>query len=267
MKKDEAQNRAKLSGNATNILNARTLEKSHQRLAEILTEGMTVLDIGCGTGAITRGIVEKVGVTGRVVGIDNNPYLIAQARENYGHIPNLSFQTGSAYKTIYEDEFDVVTSARVLQWLAEPSKALEVMKLAAKQGGKVLILDYNHEKIIWEPTPPPEMQYFYDAFLKWRADAGMDNTIADQLVSLFEVASFNEINATPQHDTAYKANNNTDQLNTWADVAASRGLQMVTDGYVSVSERKLAEESFRNWIENEAISQTMYLLAVEGVKR
>jgi len=85
-----ARNRAELAGKLT----SRSLTYSHKRLASILKKGMTVLDLGCGTGAITRGIVEAVGPKGRVVGIDSNPNLIEKACQNHGETPGLTFETG-----------------------------------------------------------------------------------------------------------------------------------------------------------------------------
>ncbi|WP_243633380.1 class I SAM-dependent methyltransferase [Paenibacillus xerothermodurans] len=181
MESNVARNRAELSGKATNILDSRTLTSSHKRLAELITEGMTVLDVGCGTGAITRGITEIVGPTGRAVGIDSNPALIEKAKQNFGDTPGLNFEVGDIFNLPYKDEFDLVTSARVLQWLSNPFEALNALKCATKPGGQVLILDYNHEKITWNPEPPLSMKSFYSAFLKWRSDAGMDNAIADHL--------------------------------------------------------------------------------------
>jgi len=104
-----AQNRAELSGKLTNVLDSRTLTNSHKRLAEIIKEGMAILDIGCGTGAITRGIAEAVGPNGRVVGMDSNPTLIQKARQAYGEIPGLSFETGDIYNLPYDKQFDIVT--------------------------------------------------------------------------------------------------------------------------------------------------------------
>jgi ubiquinone/menaquinone biosynthesis C-methylase UbiE len=48
----------------------RSLETSHRRLAELLRPGMAVLDVGCGAGAITRGIAEAVAPGGHALGLD-----------------------------------------------------------------------------------------------------------------------------------------------------------------------------------------------------
>lgn len=39
------------------------------------------------------------------------------------------------------------------------------------------------------------------AFPRWRADAGMDNTIADRLPALFATVGLADIAVTPQHDS------------------------------------------------------------------
>ncbi|TMV51623.1 methyltransferase domain-containing protein [Paenibacillus mesophilus] len=267
MESNVARSRAELSGKATNVLDIRTVASSHKRLAELLTEGMTVLDVGCGTGAITGGITEIVGPTGRVVGIDSNPALIEKAKQSFGGTKGLEFVVGDIFNLPYRDEFDIVTSARVLQWLSNPSEALTVLKASAKPGGLILILDYNHEKINWVPEPPVSMKSFYSAFLKWRSDAGMDNAIADHLPSLFEKVGINEIKITSQHEKVNREDVGFHSgISIWADVSASRGIQMVKDGYITENERAAAEQEYREWIQDAALSQTLYLLAVEGRK-
>lgn len=267
MESDVARDRAELSGRAAHVLDSRTLAASHKRLAELLEEGMTVLDVGCGTGAITRGIAEIVGPKGRVVGIDSNPALIEQARQSFGGITGLEFEVGDIFHLPYENQFDIVTSARVLQWLSDPAGALKSLKSSAKPDGRLLILDYNHEKIAWEPEPPTSMRSFYEAFLKWRSDAGMNNAIADRLPELFRLDGIGDVTVTPQHEYVDRTNNDyATRIGIWADVAASRGLQMVKDGYVTEFERAAAETEYREWIMDTAVSQSMYLLAVEGRK-
>ncbi|WP_314004041.1 methyltransferase domain-containing protein [uncultured Paenibacillus sp.] len=262
-----ARNRAELSGKLTNVLDSRSLTKSHKRLAEMLTEGTTVLDVGCGTGAITRGIAEAVGPNGRVVGIDNNPNLIEKARQAHGDTPGLTFETGDIYNLAYEEEFDMVTSARVLIWLSDPLKALKMMKTAAKIGGRIVIADYNHEKILWEPQPPASMLSFYSAYLKWRSDAGRNNAIADHLPDLFQKTGIEGITVTPQHEITKRADSDfLTRIGIWADTASSRGAQMERDGYLTEKEYVEAEKEYREWIMQDAQSLTMYMLAVEGVR-
>lgn len=268
MESHTARKRAELSGRATNVLDARTLASSHKRLAELLTEGINVLDVGCGTGAITQGIAKCVGSSGRVIGVDSNPALIEKAIQAFGDIPGLSFQVADIFQLPFQEEFDIVTSARVIQWLSEPVIALNNLKASTKPGGRILILDYNHEKIQWEPEPPPSMKVFYTAFLKWRSDAGMDNAIADHLPQLFQQIGIDEILITPQHETVTRTDEDfVARGSIWADVAASRGLQMVHDGYITEGERARAEMEYRDWIENTAQAQTLYIAAVEGIKQ
>ncbi|CAM4003927.1 methyltransferase domain-containing protein [Lederbergia lenta] len=260
-----AKDRATLQNSS--IIDARTLENSHKRLAEVIKPGMTVLDVGCGTGAITSGIAEVVGPRGRVIGIDNNQDLILKARHLYKDNPIISFEIGDIYQLPYQNEFDIVTSARVLQWLSRPKAALQQMVQAVKNNGSVLILDYNHTKISWEPEIPKTMQDFYDDFLRWRSDAGMDNEIADHLPDMFSELGLSDIKTTKQSEyTKHTDTNFQTQITIWADVAAIKGIQMVNDGFISEGQRSQAEKDFRKWINTSAESQTMYLLAVEGKK-
>ncbi|MEK3886361.1 methyltransferase domain-containing protein [Bacillus sp. FSL K6-3431] len=260
-----AKDRATLLNSS--IIDARTLKKSHKRLAEILKPGMSVLDVGCGTGAITSGIAEVVGPNGRVVGIDNNQDLIEKASHMHKDNPIISFEIGDVYNLPFHNEFDIVTSARVLQWLSEPQEALQQMVQAVKSNGKVLVLDYNHTKVSWEPDIPETMQYFYDTFLGWRSDAGMDNEVAEHLPKMFSNLGLSDIKTTVQNEwTQYTDSDFQTHITIWADVAKVKGIQMVADGFINESRRAQAEKDFRKWINDSAKSQIMYLLAVEGTK-
>gem|GEM_PF-6506257 len=55
-------------------------------------------------------------------------------------------------------------------------------------------------KRLRNPTPPDTFRSFYDAFLCWRSDTGMDNTIADHLANMFQNAGLKEITSTAQHE-------------------------------------------------------------------
>ena len=84
-----------------------------------LQPGERVLDVGCGTGLLAEHIVDLVGPTGRVLGVDPLPLRIglalAKARSN------LSFQVGDAYDLdgLPSSSCDVVVLNAVFHWLPE----------------------------------------------------------------------------------------------------------------------------------------------------
>lgn len=260
-----AKSRAHMPEGTAKIINNRTLETGFPRLAELVAPGMRVLDVGCGSGAITRGIARRVQPSGYAVGVDVNERLIEEARRAHAGVPGLRFHLQDVYAMSFDKAFDLVTASRVLQWLAEPARALERMARAAVPGGRIAVLDYNHEKIEWRPEPPRSVRRFYDAFLKWREDAGMDNRIADRLPDIFERAGLKQVQVTEQHEVARLGDPDFhEKARIWADVAASRGHQLVADGYIAEAERAEAERALCAWVDEDATYQRLYLLAVEG---
>jgi SAM-dependent methyltransferase len=172
------------------VLNHRTLESDHRVLAGMLLSGMSVLDVGCGTGAITAGIARAVGASGRAVGVDRDEPLLEIAWRNGA---GAQFLVRDALDLQFDSEFDVVTAARVLQWISDPARAVAQMTKAVKPGGRVVVLDYNHDRNSWSPDPPPEFQRFYRAFLDWRTSNGWDNAMADHLPAMFEAAGLVDV--------------------------------------------------------------------------
>lgn len=223
---------------------------------------MRVLDVGCGTGAITRGIHEK-NDSGVTVGLDVDAGLIRQAVNASPCGPG--FTAADIHHLPFNRAFDLASAARVIQWLSSPRRAIACCISAIKPGGWFLALDYNHEKIVWDPRPPASMKAFYEAFLAWRSDAGMDNAIADHLAPALERLGLVDIRVTAQHEHADRFNGDgRTRLGIWSTVAATRGLQLVQDGYITEAQRAAAEADYHEWVDSTAVSQTLYLLAVEG---
>jgi SAM-dependent methyltransferase len=262
-----ATHRAQMPSGTERFLDARSLTSAHARLAELLRPGMTVLDVGCGTGAITEGIAEAVGPTGSVLGIDLSEALIARAKQRCERAANLSFELADVASLAGRPQrYDVVTAARLLLWLADPRAALAAMASVACPGGLVAVLDYNLRKTSWEPAPPESVPAFYDAFLRWRAQAGMDNEMADHLGALFEEVGLHEVRSVPQPEIARRGEEDFDvRIALWGQVIATRGHQVVADGFLTEARRAAAEADFTEWAAGAAQSQTMWLTAAEGL--
>lgn len=260
-----ATKRATMPAAYNPVLERRTVDNANRNLLKYVKPGLTVLDVGCGSGAITRSIAEKIGPSGRVLGIDPNEGLIEQARQNAGNTPGLVFRQGDAYTFDTPERFDLVTCARTLQWLADPMAALRNMKRLVKPGGHLAILDFNHEKIAWQPQPPASMQTFYAAFLNWRQAAGFDNAIADHLHGLMHQVGFTDIQVENQFEVTRKADPTfAVAARLWAEVAELRGPQLVEAGYITEALRLQAIVAYDNWIATVGESMTVYLLAVEA---
>ncbi|MFC5412113.1 class I SAM-dependent methyltransferase [Larkinella bovis] len=267
MSNETATTRAAMPQVANPILDRRTVENSNRNLLKHLRAGISVLDVGCGSGAITRGIAERVGPQGRVLGIDPGEKLIAEARQHAVDFPQLAFQQADIYQFETEERFDIVTCARVLQWLNRPEDALARMKNLVKPGGWLAVLDYNHEKIEWKLGPPVSMQRFYGAFLHWRQEAGFDNAIADHLKALFKQLGLESVTVEPQLEVSRKGEPGFAVASRiWSEVGEIRGPQLVKDGFITEEDRLQAITEYDQWIVTTGESMQLYLLAVEGRK-
>lgn len=241
-----AAHRAHMPPGTERFLEARSLRDAHRRLAELLRPGMAVLDVGCGSGTITEGIAAAVGPGGRVVGMDVSEALIARAQARSERQPNLSFERADVTSLrVRPAEFDIVSSARMVQWLAAPRAALAAMASVVRPGGTMVVLDYDHLETLWEPEPPASFREFFDAFLRWRAQAGMDNRMARHLQSIFEELGLREVRSTPQPEVAERGAPDFEvRIGLWEQVIATRGHQIVADGAISEAERARAGEAF-----------------------
>jgi len=101
-------------------------------LLEVLAPqpGERILDLGCGTGHLTA----QIAATGaRVVGIDNAPSMIEQARKNY---PDLPFELADGADFAFAEPFDAVFSNAALHWMKRPEQVAACVWQTLKPGGR-----------------------------------------------------------------------------------------------------------------------------------
>lgn len=251
------------TASTTKIFDDRSLAVDYRTLPPILKPGMKILDVGCGTGSITRDIANAVGPSGYVTGIDNTEKFITSGKENHAHVKNMELMAIDLFQYQPKEKFDLIVSARTLQWLNNVPDALLKMKSMLKPGGVLSVLDYNHKKIQWTPEPPAIMKKFYKAFLDWREHAGINNQVADDLPHLFKEAGFQNIEVinSDEHYTGGDENF-VFRAGIWSKVAELK--QIAEEGFISEAERLQTIEEYDRWVEQEAESMTLRLNEIRG---
>ena len=109
-----------------------------------LPAGATALEVGCGTGAVTRELGELSAVR-EVVGVDPSPVFLARARELGRGRPQLVFQQGDARALPFpEATFDLVLFHTTLCHVLEPELALREAHRVLRAGGCLAVFDGDY---------------------------------------------------------------------------------------------------------------------------
>ncbi|QRM57860.1 class I SAM-dependent methyltransferase [Sinorhizobium sp. BG8] len=100
-------------------------------------EGDRVLDVACGTGALTLAVAKIAGPSGSTVGLDANPEMLAVARAKPVEI---EWMQGVAEALPFaDDRFDIVVSQFGLMFFEDKPKALSEMMRVLKPGGRLVV--------------------------------------------------------------------------------------------------------------------------------
>jgi len=112
--------------------------------------GQHILDVGCGVGDVTRMLAERVGPTGRMVGVDLSERLIAEARRRTGPAAApIEFLVRDAERLDWPDgSFDASRADRVLMFMERPHLAVQEMIRVTRGGGRVVVGEFDMETAI-----------------------------------------------------------------------------------------------------------------------
>ncbi|MBA2624981.1 MAG: methyltransferase domain-containing protein [Acidimicrobiia bacterium] len=100
--------------------------------------GERVLDVGCGSGAITRAVAQRVGPGGEAVGVDLSGPMLERARASAAEagLANARFEQGDAQTLDVGAGFDAFTSRFGVMFFDDPAAAFAKLAGALRPGGR-----------------------------------------------------------------------------------------------------------------------------------
>jgi ubiquinone/menaquinone biosynthesis C-methylase UbiE len=101
--------------------------------------GERVLDVACGTGAVTRRLAQAVGMDGRVAGLDLNGTMLAVARDACADGSIEWYESSAESIPLPDASFDVVTCSLGLQFIPDKVAAVSEMNRVLVDGGRLVI--------------------------------------------------------------------------------------------------------------------------------
>ncbi len=133
---------------------ANEVRSTPQRIKSILgklpiDKGMSVLDLGTGTGVLVPYLSERVGEEGHVTAIDLSEGMLSRAIEKYGKLKNVEFLKIDFEEEQIPGQYDVVMLYSVYPHLHAPAATMEwLFKMNLKPGGVIVIAFPCDEKFI-----------------------------------------------------------------------------------------------------------------------
>jgi len=156
-----------------------------------LKGGERILDLGCGTGQLTRRMGAAVGANGHVLGIDRSPEQLDQARRQNIDAEHIEYRVGDVTTLELVDHewgsFDVAHTRFLLEHLPDPLSVVRAMVRAVKPGGRIVIEDEDHAILRLWPVPDGFTRV-WEAYIESYRRAGNDPQIGLRLIELLRQA-------------------------------------------------------------------------------
>jgi SAM-dependent methyltransferase len=156
-----------------------------------VSSGQRVLDVGCGPGALTSELVERLGAPA-VAAVDPSEPFVAAARERH---PGVDVRQAAAEELPFaDDEFDAALAQLVVHFMADPVRGLAEMARVTKNSGVVCacVWDFAGDQ---SPLSP-----FWQAVRELDPGAETESNLAGtrggQLAGLFREAGLREVEET-----------------------------------------------------------------------
>ena len=210
-----------------------------------------VLDAGCGVGNLTLDIARKVP-EGSITGMDISEERIAQCRDLFQKekIPSAQFYAGRIEEMTEEEEYTIIFSNSVFQWVMDLDLAMSNFYRALRNGGLAAIqfprLFGDHPMIFYPEKAIREMRlekYFKD----WTFPVCVPSE--EELQKCMEHAGFTEI-LIREDETMFSFPTAQKLFNHFNNVGYARYVQRLPEDYQGAYLRKILqdiEEDYENY--------------------
>jgi ubiquinone/menaquinone biosynthesis C-methylase UbiE len=142
--------------------------------------GDRVLDVGCGTGFATEGLLDH---TNKVHGIDQSAHQLERAYAKFGKDGPVRFYRGDAERLPFEDDaFDAVWSSGSIEYWPDPVATLREFRRVAEPGGEVLVVGPDAPKSSIFGRLADAIMLFYDEDEADRMFAAADLDVVDHRI-------------------------------------------------------------------------------------
>lgn len=139
-----------------------------------IARGMKCLDVGCGSGSVTRLMADMVGPEGRVTGVDVDDKYLQYCKSINTHA-HVNFMHQDICSATQSGAYDIAFSRFMFVHLKDPRSAVRAMKDQVKNGGRVIIQELDHSEDSWLCHPHEEcVNMLREAFVNLVKKTGGD---------------------------------------------------------------------------------------------
>jgi SAM-dependent methyltransferase len=150
------------------------MHRRHIEALEIVKPGARTLEVGCGNGSISAWLADRVSPDGIAVAFDLDLSLI-EARA-----PNLELRQGDIVAgPVERGSFDLVTARSMLHHIADADAAIKNLAASMRPSGAILLIEPDFLPV--SVAEPPEVRAFWDGWLAWSRERGIDYHIGRNL--------------------------------------------------------------------------------------